>query len=297
MGSIFNYVIATRPWSFTVSVMGVLLTANLINKHEGIPVLSRGCWEAMALCVLLQASGNLLNSYFDFKNGVDNPSTTGDRCLVDKTVSVPGTLLVAAVLAVAAVGLLAPKLLAPDHALLYVFLASVTLAVSYTAPPLRLKYRALGDVVIFTCFGPLLMRGSAIIISGQPHSWTLPYAVPITLLTEAILHANNSRDIKEDAKCGIHTLAIKLGYPLSRVVYYGMVAGAYLSALALSYSQYVGCSLVLLSLPLAVSTLRAFKPSTMSNMDERTAQLHLLFCLLLNIGVHWSPGGIQFTKV
>ena len=283
-----QYVLATRPWSFTVSAVGVMLTATLLNKREGIPVFSSGCLTAGALCVLLQASGNLLNSYFDFKNGVDNHATVGDRVLVDKRVTIPGALAVSALLAAIAVYLVAPLLIAEDPSFRHVFLASVSLAFFYTGPPLRLKYHALGDFVIVTCFGPLLMRGTAIIISGQPQNWMLPYAVPVTLLTEAILHANNARDYKLDAKCGITTLAVLLGYKWSRILYLLMLGGAYISAGVFSLS-YIGCSLVALSLPIAASNIKAFKASTMANMDERTAQLHLVFGILLCAGIYWSP--------
>ncbi len=37
------------------------------------------------------------------------------------------------------------------------------------------------------------------------------YAVPLALNTEAILHSNNARDLAEDKKSGIVTLAIYLG--------------------------------------------------------------------------------------
>eukprot|EP00611_Tribonema_gayanum_P016762 TRINITY_DN29173_c0_g1_i1.p1 TRINITY_DN29173_c0_g1~~TRINITY_DN29173_c0_g1_i1.p1 ORF type:complete len:290 (-),score=95.99 TRINITY_DN29173_c0_g1_i1:177-1046(-) len=283
-----NYIVATRPWSFTVPVMGVLLTSALVHAQHGMPLLNRGCLEVMTLCICLQAAGNLLNSVFDYTYGVDNPATIGDRCLVDKKITVRGALLFALILATTGSWLVIPKLLAPDRQFLYVFLASIALAVSYTAPPFKLKYRAMGDAVIFICFGPLTMTGAAIVMTGAPQYWVLPYALPVTLLTEAILHANNTRDIKEDARCGIKTVAMLLGYQRSRTLYYAMVAGAYLSALALSM-QYVGCCLVLLSVPLALSTLRSFSPPTMANMDEKTAQLHLLFSLLLNVGVYYSP--------
>lgn len=234
-------------------------------------------------------AGNLLNSLLDFHYGVDNKDTIGDRCLVDKTITTHGGAIVAAGMTVAATALILPKLIAPDHQLLYVFLTSVSLAASYTAPPFKLKYRGLGDLVIFVCFGPLTMTGAAIMMTGRPHFWVLPYSLPITLLTEAILHANNARDIKEDAKCGIRTVAMMLGYERSRTLYYAMVGGAYLSALVLS-AQFAGCAMVLLSLPLAISTLQSFKPgSSMADMDEKTAQLHLVFSLLLNLGVYFSP--------
>lgn len=39
----------------------------------------------------------------------------------------------------------------------------------------------------------------------------LLYAIPLALNTEAILHSNNARDLEEDKKSGIVTLAMYLG--------------------------------------------------------------------------------------
>lgn len=53
----------------------------------------------------------------------------------------------------------------------------------------------------FTC------QVSALLISGNVQHWMLPYGVPAALLCEAILHANNMRDIEQDSSAGISTLA------------------------------------------------------------------------------------------
>ena len=48
---------------------------------------------------------------------------------------------------------------------------------------------------------------AALLISGKVQHWVLPYGVPAALLCEAILHANNMRDIDQDSRAGISTLA------------------------------------------------------------------------------------------
>lgn len=58
-----SYVLATRPWSFTVPVMGTLLVSALLHTHEGLPLLNRGCLETMLLCVLLQGAGERDSSF------------------------------------------------------------------------------------------------------------------------------------------------------------------------------------------------------------------------------------------
>lgn len=44
-------------------------------------------------------------------------------------------------------------------------------------------------------------------------------ALPVGLITVAILHANNTRDMRTDARAEIQTLAMKLGGKASMYVY------------------------------------------------------------------------------
>ena len=44
-------------------------------------------------------------------------------------------------------------------------------------------------------------------------------ALPVGLITVAILHANNTRDMRTDARAKIQTLAMKLGGKVSMYVY------------------------------------------------------------------------------
>jgi 1,4-dihydroxy-2-naphthoate octaprenyltransferase len=98
--------------------------------------------------------------------------------------------------------------------LFYVLLGGA-LTVFYTADPLSLKClgklvtdvvadpgTGLGDVVIFLCFGPLLMQGCAIVLVGETSHTIFLYSIVWGLLTENILHANNTRDIETDKKAG-----------------------------------------------------------------------------------------------
>lgn len=77
----------------------------------------------------------------------------------------------------------------------------------YTASPVRLKYRTLGDATVAVVFGPLLVGYYTVAMNGYDEvgwgSWLtgLITLLPITMLTVGILHGNNLRDIKgEDRK-------------------------------------------------------------------------------------------------
>ncbi|CAN0465722.1 unnamed protein product, partial [Ascophyllum nodosum] len=114
-----------------------------------------------------------------------------------------------------------------------------------------LKYRGLGDITVFLLFGPMLMQVASLMICGEAQGWILPYGVPAALLCEAILHANNMRDIEQDRSAGITTLATTIGFRASQAHYRSMVLLAYAFAGVLALLRHRGSALAFLTLPLA----------------------------------------------
>ncbi|CAM9145673.1 unnamed protein product [Discosporangium mesarthrocarpum] len=215
--------------------------------------------RTLLMVISLQASGNLVNSYIDYQRGVDTPESAGDRTLVDAMVSPREALALAAILFVVACSAVVPIMAVAGKVLTQTFALGVIMVYSYTAWPFRLKYRGLGDITVFLLFGPMLMKVAALLISGRSHNWILPYGIPAALLCEAILHANNTRDINNDTKAGIKTLASVLGFECSRVLYIAMVLAAYAGAITISIFSYRGCALSLATVPLVLGVFKDFK--------------------------------------
>jgi 1,4-dihydroxy-2-naphthoate octaprenyltransferase len=289
MSAFKEYVLATRPWSFTASVVPVLLTAAVVKA----PLLSADFLRCLAVALFVHCGGNLTNTYFDFVNGVDTKYNTGEKTLVEKKVSAFG--LMALMTISYALGVLAvlPLILAAgDKALMVVFGSGLLLAFFYTANPVGLKYRCLGDVTIFLCFGPLLMQCTAIMLTGSTTNDIYPYSVPLGLLTEAILHANNARDIKADSEAGATTLCTILGFQNSLLVYGLLLAGAYAGVVYVSCYYHVGCMAALLTVPLAIGLMKDFQKKDMQELPDKTAQTHLPFGILMTLGILFTSKGL-----
>ena len=79
--------------------------------------------------------------------------------------------------------------------LLYIGIGGAACSLLY--PPL--KYRALGDVVIFLAYALLPTLGTCYVATGVVDWNVLWIALPVGLITVAILHANNTRDMRTDA--------------------------------------------------------------------------------------------------
>ena len=118
-------------------------------------------------------------------------------------------------------------------------------------------------------------------------------SLSIGLLTVAILHANNTRDILNDSRAGIHTLCIALGGRVSQWVYAAENAVAYLLVPAFIIGGLLPWTSMLawITLPLAWSNVRTMlqaEPLTeqpIAMLDQRTAQTQMAFGLMLTFSL------------
>lgn len=221
--------LATRPWSWPASLVPAALAVAV--SWPRVASLSDAL-APVAGVVLLQSFGNLVNTYFDFAKGVDTPATADDRALVDGWLSQRQLAQLAVATLAGGVAALAGPIAALGAPAAAIAAAGVALAFFYTAAPFSLKYWGLGDAVIFVCFGPLLSVGvgMAATRSADVDPAVLAASLPIGLLTVAILHANNTRDIAADAATGARTLAQALGFAGSYAFYVALFGWAYASA-------------------------------------------------------------------
>ena len=135
------------------------------------------------------------------------------------------------------------------------------------------------------------MQCTSLIATGKLSESLLIYSIPIGLLTEGILHANNARDIKSDTLAGAKTLASIIGFENSYYFYISLFIGAYASAIYISLFLNWGCIGTLLTVPLALELVKRFREKNMVGIDGETAKMHLPFGVLIFIGVQFTQQG------
>ncbi len=204
--SLKDWVLAVRPWSFPASLMPVIVTlAYLFWTRQGVSWVN-GVWALLNI-VLFHAAANVWSDYFDYKYKVDAADTFGAKTLSGGLFTPEEIMRLAVALLAVAVAAGLGILLRTGLTVLYIGLAGVLATLLYP----QLKYRALGDVVIFVAYAVLPTLGTSFVATGQIDWRVLWFAVPVGLITVAILHANNTRDIRTDSRAAILTLAMKLG--------------------------------------------------------------------------------------
>jgi 1,4-dihydroxy-2-naphthoate octaprenyltransferase len=111
-------------------------------------------------------------------------------------------------------------------------IAGVVLNVAYTAPPLRLKKRGLGELDVLLVWGPLMIAGTYYAAVGSVPWQVWPAAVPYGLLCTAVLMGKHIDKLPWDERAGVRTLPVILGEPRARVVTEGLMIGFYVTVVA-----------------------------------------------------------------
>jgi 1,4-dihydroxy-2-naphthoate octaprenyltransferase len=96
------------------------------------------------------------------------------------------------------------------NVILYFVLITAGLGFFYSAPPLRLSYRGLGELQTGLMFGPLLMGGVYYTACGKLDASLYFISIPVGLLVANILYTHSIMDYGPDCKVGKRTLAVLL---------------------------------------------------------------------------------------
>ncbi len=131
---------------------------------------------------------------------------------------------------------------------------------AYSASPLQLMARGLGELVIFFSFGPLITVGTYYVMSGTVSWPAFAVGFPQGFLVAAIIWINEFPDLQADKKARKKNLVVRLGLKTSRLGYCVIMLLAYLSVVFLVGAMKMSYLIMLgyVSFPLA---LRAMKIS------------------------------------
>jgi len=282
-----------RPFSFTASVTPVLVGAVLALSYP-----DEVYWFLLPMVIicslLFHAGTNLVSEYYDFEKGVDRTHTYGSsKVLVQELLPAREVLIGGIILFGTGFALGMTMVYFRGAPVFWLGVVGLLGGFCYTGKPVGYKYLALGDILVFTLMGPLMVVGSYYVMTGSYSPEVLFVSLPIGFLVAAILHANNLRDIVHDREANVRTVANLLGLKAARIEYFLLVGGAYLSVVVMVLAGTVGAwaLLVFLSVPAAIKNMRSIRHARPDNVsaiamiDVQTAQHHFLFGILLVAGI------------
>lgn len=223
----------TRPAFLLLTVVACVLgttTAAACGCGLDVPL----ALGATALAVLAHAAGNVLNDLHDARNGADAanqqgvfPFTGGSRLIQTGVVSERQTAELATALLVFLVPaglLLAVK---AGGGVLLLGLVGLVLAWAYSAPPLKLMSRGLGEPTVALVWFLVVVGADYV---QRRHFFPIPawVAFGFALLVAALLLINGFPDADADAQVGKRTLVVRLGPLRASALYTVLVVAAHL---------------------------------------------------------------------
>ncbi|MEA4909187.1 MAG: 1,4-dihydroxy-2-naphthoate polyprenyltransferase [Anaerolineaceae bacterium] len=282
------WLLASRPKTLPAAAAPVIAGCAVAFSEGGFrpgPALA-----ALAGALLLQIGANIANDYFDYQKGADTQERLGPLRVTQAGLLAPQQM-VTGMLVVFGLATLVGVYLAftAGWPVVAIGALSILAALAYTGGPYPLGYHGLGEVFVFVFFGLAAVVGTYFVQTLRVSPAAFLAAVPLGLLTVAILVVNNLRDIATDRDSGKHTLAVRFGERWARGEYALCVYGAYLAVLAAALGGQIEpwSLLVAASLPLAVQRVRRvhrWEGRQLNLLLAQTGQLELVFALLYGLG-------------
>jgi len=241
---------------------------------------------------------NVANDVFDAQLGADdqnvNPTqySGGSRVIQYGLVSLRrmSTISIGMYATGVAVGLVL-LLTRFSPALLVIGVLGLLLSLAYTAPPLKLVYRGLGELTTAIGFGPLMLVGAYVVQTvGLVGPEPFVASVPIALLVMLILYVNEVPDRSADARAGKRTLPTRLDRPqtINGYVVAALAAFAVIAVGVLAGALPIPALLAFLPLPLVWRV----RDGLVRFFDQPYG---LMSIMAVNIRVHLYVGTLLFV--
>ncbi len=295
----------SKGWLFLRATRLPFLSATVIPVGLGIAIAGNdgafSWWLALLTLIgacAVQLGLNVANDVFDTMSGADAANVTPTQFSGGSRVVHYGLMrmrsLVALMVACYVVAIGIGLFLAIDRgfwALFGIGLAGVLISIFYTAPPLRLVHRGVGEICVGIGFGPLMVLG-AYYVQAQRFTWEAVFAsIPVGILIALVLYMNEIPDRAGDAAAGKRTLPVRLSKEAVIAGYATAVAAAFaLIAVGAVSGLIVRPALIaLVTIPMTTRVVRGMRANydspyaLMADMGTNI-KLHAFTGLLLILG-------------
>ena len=291
-------------WLFLRATRLPFLTATFVPVLLGIAVAAWKDGFSWWLALLTVIGGacihlglNVANDVFDTRSGADeanvNPTqfSGGSRVILYGLLSMRQMALLS--LGFYAVGIGIGIFLAAESGwgLLWIGVAGALISLFYTAPPLRLVHRGLGELCVFLGFGPIMALGAYYVQTGRYDLEPLLASIPVGILIALILYVNEVPDRPADAAAGKRTIPVRLSKNAVVNAYALAVAAAFalITVFAIAGLIVRPAIIALAAAPLALPVYRALResyesPYALMPAMAKNIQLHLATGVLLILG-------------
>ena len=213
--------------------------------------------------VMAHSAADFFDDYYDFKTGNlgNKEKQFHDSPLIDGTIK-PGQVMFAGILCMliaVASGIYA--YIVVGMPVVWLMLAGAFIVFFYTAPPVRLNYRGLGEFALFLAFGPLIVFGLTYVLTGQVYVESILAGVPVGIYIMNVGLVSNTFDYHDDVASGKKAFPVRFGQAAAVrlivastwIAYLSVVAGVIFNILP------VWSLLIFVSLPIAMQVVKGVR--------------------------------------
>jgi 1,4-dihydroxy-2-naphthoate octaprenyltransferase len=255
MDPISKWLYLTRAGVFPMTLVAAAL-AGLLAVYRDADV--HWGWFALSAAGILCAhmANNLMNDLFDVEVGTDTEdyprNLYSPHPVLSGVITKRGLGLLALGVNVVCLAIMIVLTIARDWWIVGFAVGGFLLSAAYTAPPLRLKKRGLGEPTVVIVWGPLMVGGCYYAATGTAPGAVLLASLPYAILCTTVLMGKHIDKAPWDGPDGTNTLPVMLGDARARKVTQGMFVAFYalIGALVIAEVLPIATLAVVLSYPI-----------------------------------------------
>lgn len=291
---------APHTWPAAILPALVATSAAAATGHAISPIMA--C-VLLAICILMQASVNTFNDYYDFVKGTDSADDDveiSDATLVYNNVNPACALRLGIGFLVAAFLLGAYVIWQAGWIPLAIGVVGAVFVVVYSAGKTPVSYLPIGEAVSGGVMGGLIPLACYQALTGDLNWLMLLWAVPEIIGVGLIMMTNNTCDIEKDIPVGRQTLPAKLGREKARNAYHALVVAWLAAIVVLVGVFFTGGLIVVPFMLLAVIPLLKALFANPLNSHSRIGAMAQICSLNIALGAFYAAAilassGVCFT--
>lgn len=295
---LLRYSLATRPAFLLVSLLPVCV-GTVAASYQGYSLQIGLFLLALLAILLLHAGVNVMNDYYDEQNGTDRlnteriyPFTGGSRFIQNQILSAKQTLYFAWGLLGIAILLGLGLVWQTGSGLFWIGGVGCLIGWGYSAPPLQLNSRGLGESAVALCMGSLIPLGAWYVQTQQLAWYPCLISLPLGLLVMNILLINQFPDAKADAASGKYHWVVRWGAVPAAWIYAANLVFALVILVGLIKSQLLPSVALISVLPLGLAMTAAvlvkryaLEPARLRSAIKMTIASAILHASLLTLSL------------
>ena len=269
LDTVSKWMLITRSYVFEMNIyagmVGILLALQFVAETTTL-MYYEGAIIIVGL-ILAHAANNMMNDFFDTLHGVDTegyPRTEyGPHALIDNLVSTKGLILaiflcnlidlIIAIYFYQKVGL----------EILYFVFAGLGISIFYVAKPIRLKNLGLGEFAIGLVFGPLMVGGTFMALTGESFGTAalnnaFLVSIPFGLTSMTVVMGKHMDKYEADTAKPVHTLPVIIGMNWASKVCQFTIISFFIFSLVTIIEGHYAMAVVIFALPRAIYVMKKF---------------------------------------